>query len=92
MIGYDDRARILPPRHSGAVIKKNADILATFLVDGLIAGTWTSETTKRVGVLRLSPLVTVPKRERTAVEVEGERLVRFVERDADRHELVWARG
>lgn len=92
VIGYDDRGRILPPKLSGAVIKKNADILATFLVDGLIAGTWTSETTKGVGVLRLSPLVTVPKRERTALEEEGERLVRFVERDADRHDLVWARG
>ena len=92
VIGYDDRARILPPKLSSAVIKKNADILATFLVDGSIAGTWKSETTKGVGVLRLSPLVTVPKRERTAVEEEGERLVRFVERDADRHELVWARG
>jgi hypothetical protein len=35
--------------------------------------------------------VTVPKSMRAALEEEGEQLVRFVERDADRHELVWAR-
>ena len=91
VIGYDDRARILPPKLSAAVIKKNADILATFLVDGLIGGTWTSETVKGRGILRLTPLVSVPTVARKALEEEGERLVRFVERDADRHEVVWAR-
>ena len=91
VIGYDDRARILPPALSAAVIKKNADILATFLVDGLIGGTWTSETVKGRGILRLTPLVTVPRTARKALEEEGERLVRFVERDADRHEVVLAR-
>jgi hypothetical protein len=89
VIGYDDRSRILPSALSAAVIKKNADILATFLVDGSIAGTWTSETVKGEGVLRMSPLVKVSKRDRRALEDEGERLVRFVERDAARHEVVW---
>ena len=89
VIGYDDRSRILPSALSAAVIKKNADILATFLVDGSIAGTWTSETVKGEGVLRMSPLVKVSKRDRTALEDEGERLVRFVEHDAARHEVVW---
>jgi hypothetical protein len=92
VIGYDDRTRILPPKLSAAVIKKNADILATFLVDGLIGGTWTSETVKGRGILRLSPLVTVPKATWAALEEEGERLVRFVERDANRHEVSWQRG
>ena len=91
VVGYGDRARILPPKLSAAVIKKNADILATFLVDGLIGGTWTSETVKNRGILRLTPLVPLPKAARKALEEEGARLVRFVERDADRHELVWAR-
>ena len=91
VIGYDDRARILPPALAGAVIKKNADILATFLVDGRIGGTWTSETVKGRGVLRLTPRVSIPKATRAALEEEGEQLVRFVEREAGRHELVWAR-
>jgi DNA glycosylase AlkZ-like len=74
---------------SGAVLKKNADILPTFLIDGYVGGTWSSESAKGEGVLRLNPLVKVPKRDRTALEDEGERLVRFVERDADRHEVIW---
>ena len=89
VIGYDERSRILPPKLSAAVIKKNADILPTFLVDGLIGGAWTSETVKGRGTLRLTPLVKVPKAARTALEDEGERLVRFVERNADRHEVGW---
>jgi Winged helix DNA-binding domain len=92
VIGYDDRTRILPPKLSAAVIKKNADILATFLVDGLIGGTWKSETVKGRGILRLSPLVRVPKAARRALDEEGERLVRFVERDADCHEVSWEQG
>jgi hypothetical protein len=91
VIGYDDRARILPPALAGAVIKKNADILATFLVNGQIGGTWTSETVKGRGILRMTPLVSVPKVARNALEEEGALLVRFVERDADRHEVVWAK-
>jgi hypothetical protein len=89
IIGYDDRSRILPPKLAPVVLKKNADIAATFLVDGFVGGTWTSETVKGEGVLRMSPLVKVSKRDRTALEDEGERLVRFVERDAARHEVVW---
>jgi hypothetical protein len=91
VIGYDDRSRILPPKLAPAVLKKNADIAATFLVDGFVGGTWTSETVKKEGVLRLRPLVKVSKPERAALEGEAERLARFVERDADRHEVVWER-
>jgi hypothetical protein len=91
IIGYDDRSRILPAEFAGAVLKKNADILATFLVDGFVGGTWTSETVKGEGVLRLAALAKVPKAERAALEDEGERLVRFVERDANRHEVAWAK-
>jgi Winged helix DNA-binding domain len=91
VIGYDDRARILPPALAGAVFKKNADVLSTFLVDGLIGGTWTIETVKGRGILRLTPLVSVPRAARAALEEEGEQLVRFVERDAARHELGWVR-
>jgi hypothetical protein len=92
IIGYDDRSRILPGKFSAAVLKKNADILATFLVDGLVGGTWSSETVKGEGILRLNPLVKVPKGEHAALEIEGERLVRFVEREADRHEVAWEKG
>ena len=92
IIGYDDRSRILPGKVSSAVLKKNADILATFLVNGLVGGTWTSETVKGEGILRLNPLVKVPKGEHAALEMEGERLVRFVEREADRHEVAWEKG
>ncbi|HEX2141314.1 MAG TPA: crosslink repair DNA glycosylase YcaQ family protein [Candidatus Limnocylindria bacterium] len=34
------RARVLPPEHQATVITRNADVLPTFLVDGVVAGTW----------------------------------------------------
>jgi Winged helix DNA-binding domain len=91
VIGYDMRSRILPDELAPAVVKKNADILPTFLVDGRIGGLWSSETVKGEAVLRLQPLVRIARTERSALEAEAERLVRFVVRDATRHEVRWSR-
>jgi hypothetical protein len=38
LIGYADRARILPDAYASSVAKANADFLPTFLVDGFVVG------------------------------------------------------
>ncbi len=38
--GTRDRTRVLPEDHRTTVITRNADVLPTFLVDGMVAGTW----------------------------------------------------
>jgi hypothetical protein len=91
LIGYDERDRMLPRELAPAVVKKNGDFLPTFLVDGRVGGLWSSETVAGEGVLRLEPLVHIARAERTSLTEEGERLVRFVERDASRHAVRWAR-
>lgn len=89
LIGYDVRDRMLPDAYRAAVIKKNGDFLPTFLIDGFVAGLWSVVTTKGTAVIRLEPFATVGRGDRAALEEEAGRLVRFVEAEADRHEVAW---
>ena len=89
LISYDARDRILPPAHRDAVIKKNGDFLPTFLIDGFVAGLWSVSLTKGLATLRLEPFGKVGAADRTALQAEGEALVRFVEADAKDHAVTW---
>lgn len=79
------RVRILPQRYREAIIGINGDTAATFLVDGVVAGTWTVERKGRQAMLRLSPFGRLARADRAALVDEGERLVRFVEPRAAVH-------
>jgi hypothetical protein len=70
------RDRVLPPEHQGTVITKNADVLPTFLLDGVVAGTWLprrDENGRRT--LDLRPFGRLASRDRDALEAEGDRLL-----------------
>lgn len=82
LLAYDDRSRIIATDHRRLVITKNLLIPATFLVDGMVAGTWTVERKKREARLVLEPFGTLSARNRTALHAEGNALLRFVEPDA----------
>lgn len=77
------RARILPDAHREAVYNRaNLQIRPTFLVDGLVAGTWAIEAKGRKAALTLTPLRKLPKRTAKTLADEAERLVRFLHPDA----------
>ncbi len=91
LISYDVRDRMLPDDFRDAVIKKNGDILPTFLVDGLVAGLWTVGVTRRRGGPHVDAIREGDGRTvRRDLETEAERLVRFMEADATRHAVAWA--
>jgi hypothetical protein len=69
-----ERERILPERYRKTVIRKNGDVLPTFLVDGFVAGVW-GVRRKR---LALEPFEPLPNRVLAEVEREGERAVDFL--------------
>ena len=73
LIAHADRARILPPEYRAAVIRRNGDILQTFLVDGFVAGTWRLEG----GRVELEPFEPVPRRVRAELEREAAALAAF---------------
>jgi hypothetical protein len=84
ILGYapPERWRILPERHRRTVIGKNGDVAQTFLVDGLIAGTWDVALARGTATLRLSPFGRLSKDIRSELADEGERLARFVQPEA----------
>jgi hypothetical protein len=90
LIAYDVRDRILPEAHHAAVVKKNGDFLPSILVDGLVAGLWSVETSKAGVLLTIAPFAAVPAASRRELEAEGERLMRFIEPDATGHAVAWA--
>ena len=55
-------------------------IPATFLLDGFVAGTWTVEGRGAKAHVALAPFAAITKRDRCALEEEGERLLRLVVR------------
>ena len=77
-----ERTRILPEKHRSTVIIKNGDVAQTFLVDGMVSGTWAIERKGTTAVLALSPFGRLARAARSALVEEGERLVRFVVPDA----------
>jgi hypothetical protein len=80
------RTRVLPEAYRADVIRLvNAQVLATFLVDGTVAGTWSVDARRREAVLTLSPYSALQRRARAALVAEGERLVRFVAPEASAH-------
>ena len=90
VLSHDDRSRIMADSHRGRVTLKNLQVRATFLVDGMIAGTWKSERKRKTAVLVIEPFATVARRARTSLEDEGERLLAFLEDDASERVIRWS--
>jgi hypothetical protein len=72
LLAHQDRARLVGDAHKPALVTKNLRIPATFLVDGMVAGTWTQTR----GKLDLQPFGKLSARDRRALEHEAERLPR----------------
>jgi hypothetical protein len=75
LLAYNDRTRVLPAEYHSEVIRKNGDVLQTFLVDGVVAGTWAYDG----GKVRLAPFAPLPQTIRRELEDEAKRLAAFVE-------------
>ena len=87
VLGYDDRTRIIDDEH------KRLSILGTryVLVEGRVAGAWTSEGDAGGGVtLTVTPLRRLTRAEQSEVADEGEHLARFLG-DGRAGRMAWAR-
>ena len=85
-----ERVRILAEAHRRTVIGKNGDVAQTFLVDGMVAGTWELAAKRGAAVLTLRPFGRLTKADRLALEAEGVRLARFAMAEASAHHVVAA--
>jgi len=74
LLAHADRRRVLPEEYRKVVIGKNGDVAQTFLVDGLVAGTWETARRRDRVQLRLEPFAPLPRGVRAALDDEAARL------------------
>ena len=74
LLAFADRTRVLPEQYRKTVIGKNGDVAQTFLVDGLVAGTW--KVVK--GRVELEPFAPLSRAAQRELEDEAGRLEAFV--------------
>jgi hypothetical protein len=74
LLAFADRTRVLPEPYRKTVIGTNGDVAQTFLVDGLVAGTWRVER-GRIVTEPFTPLSRAAQRE---LRDEAERLEAFL--------------
>jgi hypothetical protein len=72
------RDRVIDDRHRAAVFSKNADVLPTLLVDGMVAGTWEVSRTNGVPRIELRPFGRLGRADRLALEEEAKRVLAIV--------------
>jgi hypothetical protein len=67
LLAHKDRSRVLPEQYRKTVVGPNGDVLLTFLVDGIVAGSWTAS---KEGAVTVEPFAPLPRAARRAVEDE----------------------
>jgi hypothetical protein len=91
VLAHADRSRVIADEHRRIICTANLQILPTFLVDGIVAGTWSIVRKKRAATLRVQPFKPLRSRDEDELIVEGRPLIRFVEPDAEKFEVEFAR-
>jgi hypothetical protein len=85
LLSHADRSRILPAALRDRVINPaNGDVAATYLLDGMVAGTWRADRRHDRVVLQLRQLRPGQDHDDSALEDEARRTAAFMEPDAAR--------
>ena len=88
LLAHDRRERVLPEALRKTVIRKNGDVLPTFLVDGMVAGSWEAPLRGRA-VMTLTSFSPLSVKSRRAVESEAESLLAWLRPDVAQREVSW---
>lgn len=91
VLAYDKRTRVIADEHKTRIYSANLRGVASVLLDGFVGATWRLEKGKKGAVaLVVEPFGRLAKRDRAAIEEEGEALLRFVEAGAKSREVRFA--
>ena len=82
--GSKHRQRIIADEHRSSVFSRNADVLPTFLLDGVVAGTWELSRSDERAAITLRPFARVPRAEADPLVAEAERVLGLLAPDARR--------
>jgi hypothetical protein len=84
LLSYADRTRIMTAEHRKRLFGvKNGVFPGTFLVDGLIRGSWRIAKQRKSAVLTITPWARTTKKDLTALAREGMRLLDFLAASAE---------
>ena len=82
--GAKHRQRVIADEHRSSVFSKNADVLPTFLLDGVVGGTWELSRNDGRAAITLRPFARVGRRDAAPLVAEAERVLGMLEPDAER--------
>ncbi|RKG89137.1 winged helix DNA-binding domain-containing protein [Corallococcus terminator] len=82
ILSHADRTRVVTDEHRKAMYTGNLRVQPVFLVDGRVAGMWSTERKKGSATLVCKPFVPLKKPARDALTQEGEDVLRFTEPEA----------
>ena len=81
LLSHSDRTRIVPRGRKVPLPPGNGAAIGTFLVDGFLRGTWRINRGDAVATITIEPDTALSHADRTALEEEGDRLLRFAAAD-----------
>jgi winged helix DNA-binding protein len=87
LLAHADRTRVVADAHRTRLATKNLQVLATFLVDGFVAGSWKIERTRSSAALVLTAFEPLSRKAKADLTAEGKALLRFAESDAKTAEV-----
>jgi len=87
LLSHADRTRVIPAVHRPKLATANLRVMATFLVDGFVAGTWRIERARSAAALVVEPFEALSRSARAELAEEGGALLRFAEADARTFEV-----
>ena len=90
MLAHKDRTRVIDDDRRKALATKNLRILATFLVDGRVAGSWAVERKRGAATLTLSSFERLGKAVKDELAAEAEGMLAFLGEDADKGRVAFA--
>jgi hypothetical protein len=82
LLAHQDRTRIITDERRKALATRNLRIQATFLVDGVVAGSWSVKTARGAATLTLSAFEPLAADVKDALAAEAEALLAFTHDDA----------
>jgi hypothetical protein len=87
VLAHADRTRVVADAHRARMATKNLQVLATFLVDGFVAGSWKIERARSSAALVLTAFTPLSRQAKGDLTGEGTALLRFAESDAKTAEV-----
>lgn len=73
------RGRIIADEHRPAVFSKNADVRPTFLIDGMVAGTWDFARASGDVMIEIRPFERIERARKAGLESEAQRMLGLLE-------------